>query len=85
MKKIALIGSLSILLATVAYTYDIRHPNLRDAYSSAEQAIRHIEAAQHANTGVEFGGHAEKAVDLLKQAQAELVEADKYNDAHHKR
>jgi hypothetical protein len=85
MKKAVLIGSLSILLASVAYTYDIRHPNLKDAHMAAEQAIHHIQAAQQANKGVEFGGHAEKAIAHLKQAQAELVEADKWNDAHGKK
>ncbi|MBV8910574.1 MAG: hypothetical protein JOZ89_07425 [Gammaproteobacteria bacterium] len=85
MKKALLIGSLSVVLASVAYTYDIRHPNLRDAHAQAEQAIHHIQAAQQANKAVEFGGHAEKAIDHLKQAQAELVEADKWNDAHAKK
>ncbi len=85
MKKIVFIGSLSILLATVAYTYDIRHPNLKDAYISAEQAIKHIQEAQQANKGIEFGGHAEKAIDLFKQAETELIEGDKYNIAHQKR
>jgi hypothetical protein len=85
MKKVVFVGSLlSVLLATVAYTYDIRHPNLRDAYGAAEQAIKHIHEAQQANKGIEFGGHAEKALDLLKQAQTELVEGDKYNNAHHR-
>jgi hypothetical protein len=84
MKKVILIASLSTLLASVAYTYDIRHPNLRDAYAAAEQAIHHIQLAQRANKGVEFGGHAEKAVDALEHARAELIEADKYNDAHRK-
>lgn len=84
MNKVVLIGSLSILVASVAYTYDIRHPNLRDAYAAAEQGIHHIQSAQQANKGVEFGGHAEKALDHFKQAQAELVEADKWNDAHHR-
>jgi hypothetical protein len=34
---------------------------------------------------VDFGGHAEKAIDLLRKVQSELVEADKYNDAHQKK
>jgi len=83
--KAVLIGSVSILLAAVAFAYDIHHPNLRDAFGMAEQAIHHVQAAQQANKGVEFGGHAEKAIDHLKQAQAELIEADKWNDAHGKR
>jgi len=85
MNKLILIGSLSILLTSVAYTYDIRHPNLKDAYSLAGQAITHVHEAYDANKAVGFGGHAEKAMDLFKQAQAELVEADKYNDAHQKK
>ena len=85
MKKLFLIGSLSILAATLAYSYDIAHPNLKDAYAAAGQAIQHIHEAQAANKRVEFGGHAEKAIDLFKQAQAELIEADKYNDAHQKK
>ena len=85
MRKVVFVGSLlSVLLATVAYTYDIRHPNLRDAYGAAEQAIKHIQEAQQANKGIEFGGHAEKALDLFKQAQTELVEGDKYNNAHYR-
>jgi hypothetical protein len=85
MKRLLLFGSLSALIATAAFAYDITHPNLRDAYGAAEQAIRHIQEAQQANRGIEFGGHAEKALDLFKQAQAELIEGDKYNNAHRKK
>jgi hydroxymethylpyrimidine/phosphomethylpyrimidine kinase len=84
MKKALLILSLSALVAAVAYAYDIVHPNLKEAHGLAEQAIHHIQRAQQANAGVEFGGHAEKAIDLLRQAQAEIVEGDKYNEAHKK-
>ena len=35
--------------------------------------------------GVDFGGHAEKAIEHFKAAQAELIEADKYNDSHRKK
>lgn len=85
MQKSFLIG-LSILMATVAYAYNITHPNLHDAYGSAEQAIKHIQEAQQQNAkGVEFGGHANKAIALFQQAEEELVQADKYNDAHQKK
>jgi hypothetical protein len=84
MGKFVLAGSLSILIATVAYAYNISHPNLKDAYGLAEQAIQHIQEAQQANKGIEFGGHANNAMDLLKKAENELIEADKYNDAHKK-
>jgi hypothetical protein len=86
MKQIVLAGSLSILTATVAYAaYNITHPNLKDAYNLAEQAIQHIQEAQHSNKGIEFGGHAENAIDHLKKAQSELIEGDKYNEAHQKK
>lgn len=71
------------LVTTVAFAYEIHHPNLRDAEHEMENAIHHIQDAQKANKGIEFGGHADKAIDLLRHAQEELVEGDKYNDAHH--
>jgi predicted DNA-binding protein with PD1-like motif len=83
MNKIV-IGSLAgVLVSTVAFAYEIHHPNLRDAFGDADRAIAHIHAAQADNKGVEFGGHAEKALAALQHAQQELVEADKWNDAHH--
>jgi hypothetical protein len=85
MKKLLLLGTLSILAATIAYSYDITHPNLKDAYTMAAQAIQHIHDAQQANKGIEFGGHGDKAIQLFQQAQAELIEADKYNNAHQKK
>ena len=84
MKKIVIASLSAVLVTTVALAYEIHHPNLRDAHHEAENAIHHIEEAQKDNKRVEFGGHAEKAIDLLKHAQEELVEADKWNDAHHK-
>ena len=65
-------------------TATVHHPNLRDAFGATENAIHHIQAAQANNKGLEFGGHAEKAIDALRHAQQELVEGDKWNDAHHK-
>ncbi len=88
MKKLVLTGSLStfIAIATVAYAYSITHPGLKEAYDSAAQAIQHIQAAQQYNKGtVEFGGHENNAIEFLKKAQNELVEGDKYNDAHQKK
>jgi hypothetical protein len=76
--------SAALVATTAALAYEIHHPNLRDAHHDAEMAIHHIEEAQHNNRGVEFGGHAEKAVDMLRHAQEEIVEADKWNDAHHR-
>jgi hypothetical protein len=86
MKQVVVTGSLALLMATAAYAaYNITHPNLKDAYGSAEQAIQHIQLAQQKNKGIEFGGHADNAIELFKKAQNELIEADKYNDAHQKK
>ena len=88
MKKLLLIGTLSIFGATIAYSAaNITHPNLKDAYDEAGQAIQHIHEAQQyqGNKKVEFGGHGDKAIAAFQQAQAELVQADQYNDAHTKK
>jgi hypothetical protein len=85
MKKIILASSLSILMATVAYAYNIIHPGLKKAYDSAAHAIQDIQAAQQNNKGIEFGGHENNAIELLKKAQDELIEGDKYNEAHQKK
>ena len=86
MKQVVITGLLSFLMATAAYAaYNIAHPNLKDAYGLAEQAIQHIQEAQQANKGVEFGGHGNNAIEFFKKAQSELIEGDKYNEAHQKK
>lgn len=84
MRRLVIASLSATLVTTIALAYEIHHPNLRDANHDAESAVLHIENAQKGNKGIEFGGHAEKAIDLLKQAQQEIVEGDKYNDAHHR-
>jgi hypothetical protein len=84
MKKLVIASLAAVLITTVAVAYEIHHPNLRDAFGATENAIHHIQAAQANNKGLEFGGHAEKAIDALRHAEQELVEADKWNDAHHR-
>jgi hypothetical protein len=87
MKQTIVAGSAAILMATAAYAaYNISHPNLKDAYSEAQQAIQHIQEAQQANKGHGgFGGHADTAIEYLRKAQNELIEGDKYNDAEQKK
>jgi hypothetical protein len=87
MNKLVLASSLSILTATVAFSYTITHPDLKNAHDLAEQAIKQVEGAQQkeATGGVNFGGHANKAIDLFTQAQKELVAADEFNDSHQKK
>lgn len=83
MKKMVVASLAAVLVTTIAVGYEIQHPNLKDAYASISDAIRHIEKARGGTTG-KFGGHAGKALDDLKEAQQELIEADKWADAHRK-
>lgn len=48
-----------------------RHGNLREAQSSIVDAFRSISRAQ-ADNQYQLGGHAQKAKELLSQADAEL-------------
>ena len=59
-----------------------RHGNLADAQKHIQQAYEKIDEAQHANKE-QLGGHAEKAKDLLLQADRELKAAAEYADHHH--
>ncbi len=51
-----------------------RHGNLAAAQSYIVQAYQKIQAAQGDNHG-ELGGHAQRAKDLLSQADAEIRQA----------
>jgi hypothetical protein len=76
MKKIIVASSVSalvaLLVATVAYSYNITHPKLQDAYNLADQAIKDIHEAfnEQKASGVDFGGHLESAIDGLQKVQA---------------
>jgi hypothetical protein len=84
MKKTVIASLSALFVVTMAAAYEIHHPNLRDGYAAAENAIHHIQAAQSNNKGVEFGGHATKAIDALRLAQQEMIAGDQWNEAHHK-
>jgi hypothetical protein len=51
-----------------------RHGNLRNAQENIVQAYQRIERAQAANDG-QLGGHAQRAKELLIQADIELRQA----------
>ncbi len=48
-----------------------KHPNLVEAHKMIKHAIAKIDAAQKANE-FDMGGHAQKAKELLEQAESEL-------------
>ena len=58
-----------------------RHPNIAAAQHLATQAFEKIVAAQKANE-FDLGGHAQKAKDLLEQANRELKDAAETSNAH---
>ncbi len=81
MKKFILTSVLgTALLAGAAFAKPVRnvspvrHPNIAAAQRLSEQAYVKIVAAQKANE-YDMAGHAQKAKELLEQANAELKEA----------
>jgi hypothetical protein len=63
---------------------DVKYPNLGDARLQIEWAVRHVEDAMqyHAPTGT-LGGHGEK-IEQLRRALAEINEAERWVDTHHR-
>jgi hypothetical protein len=59
-----------------------KHGNLAEAQHHIQQAYQKIDEAQQANKD-QLGGHAEKAKELLGDADRELKAAAEYAD-HHK-
>jgi hypothetical protein len=92
MKKIkysAMAVTLGLMLMGIAFAQapetDIsptRHPDLAEAQHHVVQAYGKIVESQKANKD-QLGGHAEKAIQLLEQANHELKEAAEYADHRH--
>lgn len=61
-----------------------KHPNLAAAQRLTEQAYNKITAAQQANE-FDLGGHAQKAKDLLDQANRELKQAAEVSNEEHRK
>ncbi|MGB7730278.1 MAG: hypothetical protein WBL50_19775 [Candidatus Acidiferrum sp.] len=85
----AIVVTLSLTLMGIALAQrpetDINpshHPNLAEAQNHVVQAYNKIVEAQKDNKE-QLGGHAEKAIQLLEQANHELKEAAEYADHHH--
>ncbi len=60
-----------------------RHPNLAAAQRLTTQAFAKIEAAQRANE-FDLNGHAQKAKELLDEANHELKAAAETSNANHR-
>ena len=77
MKKLILAGAVTMLLlaGSAAYAHPPKHPNLADAHELVVKAMEKIGQAQKENPKGDLGGHAQKAKDLLTQAEAEIKAA----------
>jgi hypothetical protein len=83
MKKIILAVLFGILIGAGTAIYAApKHPNLNAAHNLVLKALKRIDAAQQANE-FDLGGHAQKAKDLLVQAEAELKQAKQAANEKH--
>lgn len=70
-----LVGSAAVALQAPARNVNPgRHPNIAAAQRLTQQAYERVVAAQQANE-YDMGGHAQKAKELLDQANQELKQA----------
>jgi F0F1-type ATP synthase membrane subunit b/b' len=92
LRSLYVVGVLAIALIFMGVTFaqkpemnidPARHSNLAAAQHHIGEAFEKIQEAQRANKD-ELGGHAEKAIELLNQANHELKEAAEFVDHHHK-
>lgn len=71
---LALASSIYVLAQAPSVDISTRHGNLRAAQQNIVSAYQQIEQAQQHNDG-QLGGHAQRAKDLLSQANQELRQA----------
>ena len=88
-KRIAIVASVLAIgfvlgFGTLAFTQEKKPPSTRPglhlihaAAKSLEDAEKHLTRAEH-----HFGGHREKALELVKQAEAEVKQAVEYAKAN---
>jgi len=78
-----LLGGIAIAQKPVENVNPNRHPNLAAAQRLSQQAYQKVIAAQEANEW-DMNGHAQKAKELLEQANQELKEAAQAANRNHK-
>jgi hypothetical protein len=81
--SLLLIGSLAIAQGPARNVNGARHPNLAAAQRLSRQAFEKIVAAQQANEW-DLDGHAQKAKELLDQANNELKAAAQASNRNHR-
>jgi len=77
------IGGIAIAQGPARNISGARHPNLAAAQRLSHQAFEKVVAAQQANEW-DLDGHAQKAKDLLDQANNELKMAARASNRNHK-
>jgi DICT domain-containing protein len=80
---ITFVGGFAIAQLPVDNISAKRHPNLAAAQRLSQQAYEKIMAAQQANEW-DMDGHAQKAKELLDQANEQLRIAANYANKNHK-
>ncbi len=78
-----LLGGVAIAQKPADNVNPNRHPNLAAAQRLSQQAYQKVLAAQEANEW-DMNGHAQKAKDLLEQANQELKQAAQAANKNHK-
>jgi hypothetical protein len=84
-RLIQIVLGLAIITSLVAVTMAgplAGHPNLRRARNSINRALADCRAARADERHGEFGGHRDRAEDLLNQAKAELDAAAEFANTH---
>lgn len=87
MKRTIAVIAACLMLTGAAFARPVRnvspsrHPNIAAAQRLVTQAFAKVSAAQRANE-FDMGGHAQKAKELLEQANNELKAAAEAANAH---
>jgi len=81
-KLLSFVAAASLLaLGSVALAQALaRHPHLQSAHQHLQAAMQELKAANDGKT--QFGGHRERAEQLVRQAAAQIEQAAQYANAH---
>jgi len=84
MTKILLLaaaGAAMLAFGSIAFAQFEPHPHLLAAHDKIEAAVAELRAANDGRK--QYGGHRDRAEQLLLQAQGEIREAAIYANTHH--
>jgi len=83
MRRVGLIAIMVAMgfIASGAMAELAHHPELKKAHETLETALQHLKQANDHEKS-EFGGHRNKAEQLIREAQREINEAAQWADTH---